>query len=221
MINYAFSGLSEGDEAKYAHPEVKNKALSILKEVIEDPMILNEIVNLPYFDHKHFNNDSFLIKCLSHPVALQALHESGWIEQTLKKWKESENLQYVKQITALLNEELIKGSTDFSETYAYVFNFSHFTLSDDLRNDSVLLKRFPFNLIVCIEDSRSHVIIQEYIQTCTVIDPSGMTITGNTENNYKFSHSFSLTKPNDKRSTNYEEGKGGLNDVYNIKVALM
>jgi len=155
LIEYSFPKLSETKDAQEAHPEVRNKALSIIKEVIEDPMILNEIVNLPYFDHQKFDNDSFLIKCLSHPVALQALHESGWIDLTLKKWKESENLQYVKQITALLNEELVKGSTDFSESYAFVINCPTITLSDDLRNDSVLLKRFPFNIVICIEDSRS------------------------------------------------------------------
>lgn len=181
LINYSFTGITEGNEAYYAHPDVRNKALSILKEVIEDPIILEDIVRLPYFDHKHFNNDTFLIKCLSNPIALQTLHEGGWIDQTLKKWKETENLQFVKQITALLNEELIKGSTDFSESYAFVISNPLITLSDDLRNDSVLLKRFPLNLEVAVENSRSKVLFIEYIQTCTVIDPSGMTIIGTTD----------------------------------------
>jgi hypothetical protein len=221
LINYSFSGISEGNEAYYAHPDVRNKALSILKEVIEDPIILDDIVNLPYFDHKHFNNDTFLIKCLSHPVALQVLHESGWIDQTLKKWKETENLQFVKQVTALLNEELIKGSTDYSESYAFVISNPVITLSDDLRNDSVLLKRFPLNLVVAIENSRAKVLFEEYIQTCTVIDPSGMTIIGNTENSIKLNYPINLSGGGSKRKTVYEETKEGFDDIYNLKVCLM
>jgi hypothetical protein len=62
LIEYSFSGIHESADAFFPHPDVINKALSILKEVIEDPIILDDIVNLPNFDHKHFNNDSFLIK---------------------------------------------------------------------------------------------------------------------------------------------------------------
>jgi hypothetical protein len=149
------------------------------------------------------------------------LHETGWIDQTLKKWKETENLQYVKQITALLNEELIKGSTDFSESYAYVISNPVVSLSDDLRNDSVLLKRFPLNLIVAVENSRSKILFQEYIQTCTVIDPSGMTINGNTDNSNKFSHPLVLSLAGNKRKTVLEESKDGHEDIYNLKVSLM
>lgn len=62
LINYSFSGISEGAEANNVDHEVKSKAVSILKEVVEDPIILDEIVNMPNFDHKHFNDDTFLIK---------------------------------------------------------------------------------------------------------------------------------------------------------------
>ena len=62
LIRYSFTGISEGAEANYVDHEVKSKALSILKEVVEDPIILEEIVNNSNFDDAHFNDDSFLIK---------------------------------------------------------------------------------------------------------------------------------------------------------------
>lgn len=200
---------------------MRNKALAILKEVIEDPIILDDIVNRPYFDHRNFNDDTFLIKCLSHPVALQNLHESGWIDHTLKKWKETENLKFVKQVTTLLNEELVKGSTDFSESYSLVIANPVITLSDDLRNDAVLLKRFPFNLVVAIENSRSKVLFEEYIQSAIVVDPSGLTINGNTENSMKFTNPLNLTNTGARRKSVIEESKDGFDDIYNIKVCLM
>jgi len=128
-------------------------------------MVLDEIVNHPFFGDRAFNNDSFLIKCLSHPLALKILTESGWIERTLKKWKETESLQYIKQVTALLNEELIKGSTDFSESYAFVISSSHLSLSEDLRNDSVVLKRLPIGLKVSVEDSNNNEMFHEFVNT--------------------------------------------------------
>ena len=221
LINYSFAGISEGNEARYCHPDVKTKALSILKEVIEDPVILDDIVNLPYFDHKHFDDDTFLIKWLSHPTALHNLHESGWIDQTLRKWKDSENLKFVKQVTTLLNEELIKGSTDFSESYSLVISNPVISLSEDLRNDAVMLKRFPFNLVVAIENSRSKTLFEEYIQSAIVVDPSGLTITGNTENSIKFQTPLCVANSGNKTKSLMEEWKEVYDDIYNVKVWLM
>ena len=218
LIRYSFTGISEGAEANYVDHEVKSKALSILKEVVEDPIILEEIVNNSNFDDAHFNDDSFLIKWLSNPTALQILHESGWIERTLNKWKVSESVSFVKLITTLLNEELVKGSTDFSETYAFIFANPVFALSDDLRNDAVLLKRFPFSLIVAIEDTRSKILFEQNVQSSIVVDPSGLTINGNFENSSEFSKPMNISLQTSRR---VEEDKNAYEDVYFVKVCMM
>ena len=192
LIRYSFSGISEEVEANYVDYEVKSKALSILKEAVEDPIILEEIVNFPNFDDFHYNDDSFLIKCLSNSKALQILHESGWIDRSLNKWKETESISFVKHITTLLNEELVKGSTDFSETYAFIFANPVFALSDDLRSDAVLLKRFPFSLSVAVEDTRSRILFEQSVQSSIVVDPSGLTISGSFENSPEFSRPMNI-----------------------------
>jgi len=191
LITYSFPGIYEGGESS-RYPEVKNKALSILKEAVEDPIILEEIVNHPFFGDEHFTNDSFLIKCLSDSQGLEILSKSGWIKKTLKKWKETESLQYVKQVTALLNEELIKGSTDFSESYAYVISSSRISLSEDLRNDSVVLKRLPITLKISVDNINKQEMFHEYVHTFCQVDPSGLTLTGNLDNSVKFSNSLNL-----------------------------
>lgn len=98
-------------------------------------------------------------------------------------------------MTALLNEELVKGSADFSETYAYVFTNSVFQLSDDLRNDAVLLKRLPFSLTAAVENTRSKILFEQNIQSSVVVDPSGLTINGTFENSHEFSKPLNIGKP--------------------------
>lgn len=221
LIMYAFNEIyEEYDTTGDLHPEVQNKALSILKEAIEDNCILDEIVRQPYFGDDKLNNDSFLIKCLSHPKALEILTESGWVDRIMKKWKETESIQYVRQVTALLNEELIKGSTDFSESYAFVISSGHLSLSEDLRNDSVILKRLPMTLKLSVERSTTEEMFYEFAHTYCAIDPSGLTVTGNFENSVRFSNPLNLTPKGKSKGTKSEVIPHGYDDVNCIKIAL-
>jgi len=157
--------------------EIANAAFDVLEEVCFEEKSLNQL--LQYNEkilelQRGEQGDLFIAKFLRSALGFQLLKESGWLQNKLTQWKEKENQEYIVRLEKNLYEGLNLNSMNSAvQQHALNIWIPIYEHSNDFRNELMILKRYPFQVVVKVENSQNEVLCQESLQTYVQVESDG------------------------------------------------
>ena len=125
----------------------------------------------------HSNNMDILIaKFLRSEKGFTLLKENGWLDNKINNWNQTGGVEYIMRLEQNIYNGLnINQLNSMFQTHAISIWIPIYEHSSDFRNEISTLKKFPFQIIVKIENHEK-VLIQESLQTYIEIDNSDNSI---------------------------------------------
>ena len=159
---------------------MQEAAYSVLDEVCDDPFVLAEIAQRSEMIIKLRQDDGFTAKFLRNKTSFAYLEETKWISNAMARWKTAANSEYIKRLDKSFYDALSLNSLNVQDFYAVNMWIPLFDLSEDLRNELILLKRMPFHIIARVENSVHEVLHEEILPTFLHIEEGTFKVIGAT-----------------------------------------
>jgi hypothetical protein len=121
--------------------------------------------------------DLFIYKFLRSEKGFTLLKENGWLDHKIHNWNQNGGVEYIMRLERNIYDGLnINQLNSLVQTHAMSIWIPIYEHSSDFRNEISTLKKFPFQIIVKIENHEQDVLVQESLQTYIEIDNSVNTI---------------------------------------------
>ena len=112
------------------------------------------------------HSDLFIAKFLRSQRGFELLRQEGWLQLKLREWREHENEEYILRLERSIYEGLNMNQLNSQvQTYAMQIWIPIYEHSNDFRNELMLLKRYPFQVQIKVENLQNEVLVQETLQT--------------------------------------------------------
>jgi hypothetical protein len=117
--------------------------------------------------------DIFISKFLRSENGFKMLKENGWLDHKLQLWNENGGIQYIMRLERNIYEGLnINTLNSLVQTHALTIWIPIFEHSSDFGNEISTLKKFPFSVLVKVENANGEELALETLQTYIDIDNS-------------------------------------------------
>lgn len=106
--------------------------------------------------------DIFISKFLRSEKGFKILKENGWLDHKLQEWNENGGLEYIMRLEKNIYEGLsINSLNSLIQTHAVQIWIPIYEHSSDFGNEISTLKKFPFAILVKVENSAGEVLMEE------------------------------------------------------------